>query len=216
MFIILVLLFLCSPMAAMQWPLDGHLISWVDKKEYDTTLAKLDTTVDAHIIKHLMLNDNYWDTTQNLKHFFSVNKSLRALAGNIHLTAFLVTLLVQQKEAPFMAAALQLATPGAHTLVRFIKNQTDPQNYCDAIKFAAKSPRAQNALRGLIACDTQGLAFKGIPRITPLMIAVGYKNEVGVDILLAAAKKRNILNEYLNMQCPKGTCTYDESIGADK
>lgn len=203
------------PVRGMQFQLDKHLAGCVNKKEYDTVLAKLDNTIDGNIIRHLtQSDDNYWETTQNLKHFLSVNKSLRALSSNVHLTAFLITQLVKQKEMPFMAAALQLATPGARALVNYI-NKTDPESYSMALKEASKSPLAQSALRGLLACDINGIAFKGLPRITVLMIAIGYKNQQGVAALLNAARKRSILSSYINMQCPEDTSTFSDWCATD-
>lgn len=74
-----------------------------------------------------------------------------------------------------------------------------PQEFGNLIDQAAMSPERIRYLKRLVSADVTNFTFNLTPRITPLMIAVGYKNEPGVKFLLEAAAPKSILKEYVNL-----------------
>lgn len=77
----------------------------------------------------------------------------------------------------------------------------NPQRIADLINKSASFPQKNGSLARFIKSPcVSAIIFNCITlRITPLMIAVGYNNETGVQLLLDGAKKRGILNQYVNL-----------------
>ena len=77
--------------------------------------------------------------------------------------------------------------------------QMYPAQFLQAANRAASSPNCSLLQRMVQASKTT--IFNLTARMTPLMVAVGYNNEEGVKLLLAEANERNILKQYVNLDC---------------
>lgn len=175
----------------------------------------LENNIDAYILKHLIESGSNSQlikaSFKNIRSFMSVNKAVRAFGTDEKIIHFVFA---YTDKIDKIWIATELATLGARDFLKNA-NKKNVGEYTQAIKYAVMNPTATFCLKGLIACDDIGITFRGIPRITPLMIAVGYKNEEAVNILIAQAKRKGIFHEYLNMQCAAGTDTKDEWLATD-
>lgn len=77
-----------------------------------------------------------------------------------------------------------------------------PSQFIEATNIAASSSARCSFLERMIQASRMTI-FNLTKRLTPLMIAVGYDNENGVQLLLSEAKKRNILQQYVNLDCDR-------------
>lgn len=182
-------------------------------------LHDLENNSDACVLKHLIEKDcddkqSFKKTFANIRNYFLINKCVRVVASDMNILNYLLPQLMHKCQVNAYRVAVELATPSARVYLK-AQNKYYPEVYTKTFIDGAIYPKAAHFLKGFIACDETGLAFQGVPRITLLMIAVGYKNIEAVDILIDAARKRGILNTYINMQCPQGTSTHNEWFSTD-
>lgn len=78
--------------------------------------------------------------------------------------------------------------------------QKYPAQFAQAVNEAASSSEEGSFLHRMIQAS-QNTIFNLAQRMTPLMIAAAHDNENGVKLLLEEAKKRNILEQYVNLDC---------------
>lgn len=78
-----------------------------------------------------------------------------------------------------------------------------PQEIADLIDASAAFVHKAGSLSRFIKSPAASrIIFDCVsPRINSLMIAVGFKNEIGVKLLLDEAKTRGILKQYVNLNC---------------
>lgn len=75
-----------------------------------------------------------------------------------------------------------------------------PEKVSEAINQAACFPKNISFLKRFVESFPSGV-FSLTPRITPLMISVGYNNEEAVDLLLKGAKEKDLLKQFVDLHC---------------
>lgn len=217
MFILFIILCLSIHCEGMDAP-----ISKLPKKYSQHELAKklkyLESNSDAFILTHLIERKkntkSFKSMFSTVRNYFAVNKAMCSLRHDTDLVYFLSARISAVHDLPELCLAAEFATPAAREILKKA-NKENPEQFTDLIKKTVMHPDVSHYLKMLIECDENGLFFQGIPRITPLMIAVGYNNTKAVEILIDAAKKKGILELYINMQCPPGTATHDQAYAPD-
>lgn len=219
---IILLFFLLSHLSltSMEIPLprqDQKSLKAIKEFESNPKIQWLEGNISVCILKHLITHSEsrlLFTAARNTKNFFWVNTAVRQVGASDEISQYVLDRLALHFVTTRISAAACLPTPRACDFLKKA-NKNQVSDYQDAIKRAVMSSVESKYLKVLIACDTRGLTFQGIPRITPLMVAVGNNNERALHILIAAAKKRNILSSYINMHCPKGTATHSEWFATD-
>lgn len=75
-----------------------------------------------------------------------------------------------------------------------------PDHFLEALNEACINPKRMPFLKRFVE-SSPGIVFSLTPRITPLMVAVGYNNENAVDFLLQGAKERGICKPFVDLHC---------------